>query len=176
MSIHAKVEVEHFLKWWFPDMPPKRTLLYFQLSFVLMFPHHLNGCTTDSLFTDNTHQQQIATFSTEWESSLRTHLPKMTKMTPYPQGKVCTRVHVRSSLQTCNVLFGEVWACAQKCVFWSGPEIKLLSAWTVGRGKLRKWLKNKWKNDFPFWALSQWREKAMGRLHAYLSGWGQSML
>lgn len=44
-----------------------------------------------------------------------------------------------------------------------------------GRGILRKWLKNKWKNDFPFWLLSQWREKAMGRLHGYLSGWGQSV-
>lgn len=60
--------------------------------------------------------------------------------------------------------------------FWSGPQIKLFSAWTAGRRmKLRKWWKSKWKNDFPFWVLSQWREKAMGRLHGYLSGWGQSM-
>lgn len=68
------------------------------------------------------------------------------------------------------------WPSVSMCtkyVFWSGPQIKLLSAWTVGRGKLRKWLKNKWKNDFPSRALSQRREKAMGWLHAYLFGWGQ---
>ena len=42
-------------------------------------------------------------------------------------------------------------------------------------GEIEKMIKNKWKNDFLFWALSQWTEKAMGRLHACLSRWGQSM-
>lgn len=96
-------------------------------------------------------------------------------MTSSPHGKG-VRLCVRPSLQTCDVCYlARREHVHKKCVFWSGPQIKLLSAWTAGRGKLRKWLKNKWKNDFPFWALTQWMEKAMGRLHACLSGWGQSM-